>query len=568
MTEYEQPQREEQDELVRAIQAVRRTPVPQGPPPQVKAAILEKMQSAAREPFIFRLYERIKAMKPRNKFFAAASLLISLATIAAFVVALAGRPAVAFADVKEQIQKAKTVQMTVISKTSMGGTELPIRMKMYIKDTGQMRMESDCAGQNAIAIYDPNKKEMLVLDSNSKTATQMDISVLPGKPQKTPQNFLVNIRETLDGNEKPLGQREIDGRMTEGFFVTKEGQEMELWADKISGNPVLIKMDVNMPGVPKTSVIIRDIILDKEMPDSLFSLQVPEGYTLKKQEMNLGDIGEKDLTDGLAIWAKWNDGVFPAEFQMTAEQIKKSSQESNSLSRDEQIARTMKLTQMIARMIVFMTLRRDQDFHYAGGGVRIGDGNKPIAWWKPKGSKNYRVLFGDLTFKDSPAEQVPATGPASAPAKVPKADKDKGKVRVQVVDSAGSNMSVDLLVPKVTVSIKKDSGGELKSTSFYSANEVEKTKKIPDLTVEIHDAGGSNRSTLPACSPIKLTFFDSEEGVLASWEGSDAGVTFEVQAIEPAAPKDKAVLPMTYPNFKVTIIDKNGNSHDITRYGE
>jgi hypothetical protein len=67
-------------------------------------------------------------------------------------------------------------------------------------------------------------------------------------------------------------------------------------------------------------------------------------------------------------------------------------------------------------MVFFAGLRYDQDFHYAGGGVTLGDGKRPIAWWKPKGSSTYRVLMGDLTFQNLPARKLPASSPSSDPA--------------------------------------------------------------------------------------------------------------------------------------------------------
>jgi hypothetical protein len=47
------------------------------------------------------------------------------------------------------------------------------------------------------------------------------------------------------------------------------------------------------------------------------------------------------------------------------------------------------------------------DWHYAGNGVKQGDGSKAIFWYKPNGSKTWRVVLGDLKVKDAAAENLP-----------------------------------------------------------------------------------------------------------------------------------------------------------------
>jgi hypothetical protein len=48
----------------------------------------------------------------------------------------------------------------------------------------------------------------------------------------------------------------------------------------------------------------------------------------------------------------------------------------------------------------------DNDWHYAGSGVKLGQAEVPICWWKPAGSQTYRVVFGDLSVRDLDKAEV------------------------------------------------------------------------------------------------------------------------------------------------------------------
>jgi hypothetical protein len=41
------------------------------------------------------------------------------------------------------------------------------------------------------------------------------------------------------------------------------------------------------------------------------------------------------------------------------------------------------------------------DAHYVGKGVSFGAADMPIFWYRPKDSKNYRVIYADLLVRDS-----------------------------------------------------------------------------------------------------------------------------------------------------------------------
>lgn len=361
---------------------------------------------------------------------------VALALILGAAYALLGNHAsVAFADVKERIEQAKTIQMTLTTETQMNGKPFTMQMKIMSREPGLMRMETATPnGPASIAITDVTAKKMLVLDVAKKTAMVINLDALPtsGKADSLSQDWLAGLRKqlNLNGVETPLGQQVVEGKEATGFRVANKDSDLEIWADKATGKPLLIKMGIHMPGLPASTSTMRDIILDGELPDSLFSLTLPEGYTLQPMAWNTSQPSENDLAAGMKILAEVNDGVFFDKLTPGMEEVLRKSKQSNSrisefdkMSPAEQME---KITQPIMRMVMFAMQQgqKGNDFHYAGKGVKLGDAGAAVAWWKGKEAGMYRVLYGDLTFKDLPAEKLPATapaatsGPASQPASV------------------------------------------------------------------------------------------------------------------------------------------------------
>ena len=55
-------------------------------------------------------------------------------------------------------------------------------------------------------------------------------------------------------------------------------------------------------------------------------------------------------------------------------------------------------------------MNRENDWHYTGGGVALGDAETPIFWYKPNGAETYRVIYGDLSIRDVASDDLPNSG--------------------------------------------------------------------------------------------------------------------------------------------------------------
>lgn len=361
----------------------------------------------------------------------AAGLALALILGAAYAL-LGNHASVAFADVKEQFQHAKTLQMTLTTETQMNGKPFTMQMKIMSREPGLMRMETATPnGSASIAITDVTAKKMLVLDSAKKTAMVINLDALPtpGKADSLSQDWLAGLRKqlNLNGVETPLGQQVVEGKEATGFRVANKDSDLEIWVDKATGKPLLIKMGIHMPGLPAATSTMRDIILDGELPDSLFSLALPEGYTMQQLAWNMTEPNENDLAAGMKMLAQHAGGVFLDSLTPSPEEIRKLAKkfpDSKPADDKKDSAQQMAEAQPVMRMVMFAMQQgqKGNDFHYAAKGVKLGDADTPVAWWKGKDKGMYRVLYGDLTFKDLPAEKLPATAPAataSCPASQP-----------------------------------------------------------------------------------------------------------------------------------------------------
>jgi hypothetical protein len=80
-------------------------------------------------------------------------------------------------------------------------------------------------------------------------------------------------------------------------------------------------------------------------------------------------------------------------------------------------AQINEILQRVQRGLSFANhLPPNADAHYVGKGVSFGAADTPIFWYRPKDSKNYRVIYADLSVRDSDTPPKETKGqPVPAP---------------------------------------------------------------------------------------------------------------------------------------------------------
>jgi len=68
----------------------------------------------------------------------------------------------------------------------------------------------------------------------------------------------------------------------------------------------------------------------------------------------------------------------------------------------------MELAMKLGPGFIFVQLlKAENDWHYVGKNVKLGDAESPVCWYRPEGSETYRVIYGDLSVKDVAAGDWP-----------------------------------------------------------------------------------------------------------------------------------------------------------------
>ena len=308
---------------------------------------------------------------------------------------------VTFADVIKPILNAQTAVLDII----IGQEEAdgPV-IHDQIKGSRIRRTMSNM--EDVVSIIDLETGRILSLDVSKKEAAYIDLKGLPSIP-----NYMERLRNLISGlQEHPefvveeLGEQEIDGQRVIGFRAKHPKVEITIWADPETALPVRIEQ---IGG--QMNIICKNLDFDVDLDESLFSMDVPDGYELQQVELDLLGATEQDFIEGLRIRAEllgegqFPDGVAVEDYLQQAPAMGKKIEELG-LSDEEDTELGMKL----ARHLLFIRFFKGQgQWHYTGQGVKLGDADTPIFWYRPEGSEIYRVIYGDLRVEDVSPENLP-----------------------------------------------------------------------------------------------------------------------------------------------------------------
>lgn len=307
---------------------------------------------------------------------------------------------VAWAEVSQHILNAQTAVLDIIIGDEEAGGPV---IHDEIKGSRIRRTMSNI--EDVVSIIDLESWRLLSLTVSKKEAAYVDLKGLPSMPNymDTLRNLIRELQEKPDFVVEELGRREIDGQEVIGFLARHPKAEITIWADPETALPVRIEQ---VGGQMK--VICKNVRFDVPMDESLFSMDVPEGYKLQQVELDLMGSTEEDFIEGLRIRAGLFDGQFPdgvaVEDYLKQAPLMVEKLKELGLSNEQETEMGMKL----GRHLLFIRFFKGQgEWHYAGTGVKLGDAKKAIFWYQPKGSETWRVIYGDLSVKDVSVENLP-----------------------------------------------------------------------------------------------------------------------------------------------------------------
>jgi len=361
-----------------------------------------KTLTQSRQPKLYVLGDYL--MKSRFTQLAAAAVIIIavLLGINQFV----GRGAGAvFASVVEQLHNASTMTYSVVTQTPVESMPT-LRIEMAFKEPGYMRTTTpdgyinviDWAQNRGISIW-PVRKQYIDFEASNY---QHD-------PAKGAFALVEGLRTLPCQADEVLGEKEIDGRVLQGFRVIEESVTNTVWVDPQTRQ--LVRVEMEYADAPGMNTIMTDFQFNIELDDSLFNLTPPEGYTPLEVHADVSTVTERDLIDYLKVWSTWTkDGTFPPTFnpidlpKVTAEMIKQGEFGEGETSEQQRQSEAM---QMYRGIMFVAQLPANSNWRYAGESVSYGDADTPVFWYRPAGSETYRVIYGDLTVEEVLPENLP-----------------------------------------------------------------------------------------------------------------------------------------------------------------
>ena len=151
---------------------------------------------------------------------------------------------------------------------------------------------------------------------------------------------------------------------------------------------------------------LADFQLDPSLDNGLFRFEPPAGYTLITGQ-NAARSDDEVIADMLRTYAEHAEGRFPRQFADWAVYAEGLPDDDSGAANPEAV----RLIQNTARVQILL-IKCKGDYGYRPEGVKLGDADKILFWFRRPGSTLYRAIYGDLHAADVTADQLPQpTGP-------------------------------------------------------------------------------------------------------------------------------------------------------------
>ena len=279
-----------------------------------------------------------------------------------------------------------------------------------IRDAILLKMQT--LEKPVIGIIDYERGELLSLVQGSKQAIRTKFNPDDVALTDTPIVAFEELRNLRSGSEWELGWKEIEGRPAEGFRLHKDGMEWTVWADPDTNFPIIVEMEGEFSG-QTIKAMMSEFTFDEPLDPSLFSLEIPEGFTELKVpgQIDVSEPDEEDLINGLQWLIESGMDVFPPDLDLATlmsliQKAGSGSSGSSDQTFEETMAKTLEITSKIVRMQQFVQGKQNVNAWNYSPDVRVGDESAPLCWWRGESGDDYRVVFGDLSARNLGEEEL------------------------------------------------------------------------------------------------------------------------------------------------------------------
>lgn len=308
----------------------------------------------------------------------------------------------AYAQVVKELRNARTVVFTLINQVN-GET---LKTDMAYKEPNLLRSST---AEGYVAIFNRSSGKVMSIVPTGRFYTIGEIKGLAWRDGKSPFESIESMKNLPAKADEELGTKEIDGVVTEGYRVKQGDAVKDIWID--SKTKDLVQVELKFASAPGMNKIIKNIKFDVELDDSLFNMTPPEGYRLANEmKVDASASTEESFIEFLRIWSSGTvDETFPPLIIATggsggAKVVMDMAQEGKfkegCWSKDV-------WQRMTSGILFVLQLPQSSNWRYVGENIKFGTSDKAIFWYQPKGSQNYRVIYGNLSVEEVTAENLP-----------------------------------------------------------------------------------------------------------------------------------------------------------------
>ncbi len=204
------------------------------------------------------------------------------------------------------------------------------------------------------------------------------------------------------------------------LFDETSKQLLGVWAPNEPGYDFEAAVEEKMPagekwqtGMP-LGALFHEIVLNPKLEASDFSLDPPAGYAFEKQAP--ATVTEDEMIAYLGAAARFNDDHFPdSPYQAFDSDKFNAASEKTMTDRSAVEQALIDIRDKIMRREIYRSpVKQFEDdhtvpksFHYVGSGVKLGQADRIVSWYKLRKSSKCRALYGDLSTKDVTERDLP-----------------------------------------------------------------------------------------------------------------------------------------------------------------
>ena len=371
---------------------------------QMLSVFNQAEQKPATRIIVFRTLRSLIMKSPVTKIAAAAVIIIAVL----IGLNIVGTSTPAFAEIVKPFLTARTASFKMTMEVEGVPTQTfdclyaePVRMRQTNHEQGGIVISDFQQGK--IVTLMPAQNKAVIVELENMPEDQSNFNMF-----SEIRKHIQEAQQTQDESVQFLGEKEIDGLTVIGYHVQKPAVDITVWADPQTKLPV----EMTTTSGP-TTYTMTDIVFDVELDESLFNLEIPDGYTVHTMQVDASEPTEKDLIEMFRIWAEHMDGNLPSALKMNTimefmQYQRKKMKEQGIEPTEKAMLEMQKTIQKMSRGGMFVqALPSESDWHYVGKDLKFGEAEKPIFWYRPEGSETYRAVYGDLAVKNVAPEDLP-----------------------------------------------------------------------------------------------------------------------------------------------------------------